>query len=249
MSDFAVMGSPISHSHSPILHNAGFRHLGVEAEYVAVEKSSLGLKEALAYSGLSLTMPLKLDAFSITESHDEESRLTGVSNTLLNSSGQLAAMNTDVFGVSKALELTHCESVIIIGTGATAKSAALAVKDKKVSFLGRNTEKLNDIENWARGLNIEAGSTKSVDIVIDTTPGDVRFDYPDYRLVLDVAYGSNRNSGNPKLISGLEMLLHQAVLQNYAFSSMKISTDINMAELTEVMREALVSRVGEWSNA
>ena len=73
---------------------------------------------------------------------------------------------------------------------------------------------------------------------------DAVFDY-----VLDVAYSSSRNSGNPKLISGYEMLLHQAVAQSTAFSSLLGKPKIDLEQLTSIMRVALVGRVGEWSNA
>jgi shikimate dehydrogenase len=249
MNKYAVMGSPISHSHSPILHAAGFEYLGIEAQYEAVDRSKLSFEDLFGYAGLSLTMPLKLDAYELADAHDDESLDTGVSNTLLISSGRITALNTDVYGVSKAIEPLDAESIQIIGTGATAKSAAIAVRDRKVFFSGRNPEKVTQIENWAESKRIEVSPSKKVDVVIDTTPGEAEIEYVDYQKVLDVAYGSNRNQNNPKLISGLEMLLHQAVLQNIAFSASQVSKKTDFEELTSVMRGALESRVGEWSNA
>lgn len=249
MNKYAVMGSPITHSYSPLLHRAGFEYLGIDAEYVAVEKTKLSREDLLEYAGLSLTMPLKLDAFELADSHDDESIDTGVSNTLLITEGRVVGLNTDIYGVSKSLEALDAESVQIVGTGATAKSAAIAVRDKKLFFSGRNTGKVAEIENWAKTRGIELSISDKVDVVIDTTPGDSEIEYVEYKRVLDVAYASKRNANNPRLISGLEMLLHQAVIQNVAFSASQVSKKIDFQELTSVMREALESHVGEWSNA
>lgn len=246
---FAVMGSPIAHSHSPSLHRAGFEYLGLDAEYLRIEKTELKKQDLDGFTGLSLTMPLKDDAFQLADSHDDESLATKVSNTLLIGHDQIFGMNTDVYGIQISLEKLDVETVQIIGTGATAKSAAYAVRDKKIFFTGRSSEKVVNIESWARELLIEIHHSDEVDLVIDTTPSGSNLEYVKNTYVFDVAYNSDRNNGHPRLISGLEMLLHQAVVQNIAFASVYLDEKINFVELTDVMREALVSRVGEWPNA
>ena len=249
MARFAVMGSPIAHSLSPTLHRAAFAHLGLEAQYEAEKNTTLKNVDINSYRGLSLTMPLKLEAFSLADTHDDESLATGVSNTLLISKGHLTALNTDVYGIAKAVEPLDVERVQIVGTGATAKSAALAMRDKEISFTGRNPEKIVLISDWASTQGIEPAEQEIVDLVIDTTPGDSELVYKQHRNILDVAYASNRNAGAKGLISGLEMLLHQAVLQNLSFSTPFVQEKIDLLDLTEVMRRALAQRVGEWSNA
>lgn len=246
---FAVMGSPIAHSLSPILHRAAFQFLGIQASYEAVEKTRLEVEDLGDYSGLSLTMPLKIDAFDLADNHDDESLATGVSNTLLISEKRIFALNTDVYGIAKSIEKIDATRVQIIGTGATARSAAIAVRDKQVCFAGRDQKKLKNIETWASEHDISLANMEQVDLVIDTTPENSSLDYVEHSYVLDVAYSSNRNSQNPKLISGLEMLLHQAVSQHVAFSTPLTNQKIAFQELTQVMRGALVARVGEWSNA
>lgn len=249
MNNFAVMGSPIAHSLSPTLHEAGFRYCGVQASYKAIEVKSLSKNQAMEYAGLSLTMPLKLDACAMADDHDEDSLLTGVSNTLLTRGEKIKALNTDVYGVRKSLETLDCESVLVVGTGATAKSAALALRERVLSFSGRNEEKVSAIRSWAEGLNIKVGKRSKYDVVIDTTAAEAIPNYPEHHWIMDVAYGSERNKKSPNLISGLEMLLHQAVIQNLLFSQAEGKNGIDLAELTDAMREALVARVGEWSNA
>ena len=249
MNSFAVMGQPISHSLSPILHNAAFAFLGIGASYISIEKAELQRSDLTGFSGLSLTMPLKLDAFGLANTHDDESLKTGVSNTLLISGDQVSALNTDVYGISKSIEKIGAKTVQIIGTGATAKSAAVAVEDKVVVFAGRNISKLDAINSWAEDIGIRIGSFDEVDLVIDTTPADAVSEYLPHSWVMDVAYNSERNADKPDLISGLEMLLNQAVVQNIAFSQSLVSEEIDIEQLTKVMRLALVGHVGEWSNA
>jgi shikimate dehydrogenase len=249
MSKFAVMGSPIGHSLSPTLHKAAFSVLGLEANYEKVEKSKLTATDLDSYRGLSLTMPLKHDAFELADSHDDESKLTGVSNTLLMSNGLTTALNTDVYGIVASVAPLDIHSVQVIGTGATAKSAAIAMSDKTLTFTGRNPEKLEAIERWAHQNSIDLANQNKVDLVIDTTPASSESNYVSHDYVLDVAYASTRNFENPKLISGYEMLLHQAVAQSTAFLSLMGKPNIDLEQLTSIMRQALVGRVGEWSNA
>ena len=246
---FAVMGSPIAHSHSPTLHRAGFEYLGLDAEYLRIEKTELKEHDLEGFAGLSLTMPLKDDAFRLADSHDDESLATGVSNALLMGDDRVFGMNSDVYGIQISLEKLDFENVQIIGTGATAKSAAYAVRDKQVFFVGRNGEKVAAIESWASIHQIDIAHSDEVDLVIDTTPAESRLEYVKHEYLLDVAYNSERNARHPKLISGLEMLLNQAVVQNIAFASAHLDEKIDFVELTDAMREALVSRVGEWANA
>ena len=249
MNRYAVMGSPIQHSHSPTLHLAAFDFLGLSAEYAAVEKTAIDRIDLADYKGLSLTMPLKNDAFNIADSHDEESEVTGVCNTLLISEERALGLNTDVYGIAKSVEQVPKETVEIIGNGATAKSAAYALRESKISFTGRNAERVRDITLWAESLGITVQDSEDVDLVIDTTPAAARTHYKPHRVVLDVAYNSDRNKNSESLISGLEMLLHQAVLQSVVFNEGKIDSKIDREQLTSVMREALQTRVGEWSHA
>jgi len=249
MNRYAVMGSPIQHSHSPTLHKAAFEFLGLSAEYAAVEKTGIDRADLAGYAGLSLTMPLKNDAFLIADTHDEESEATGVCNTLLISNERVLGLNTDVYGIAKSVENVPRQTVEIIGNGATAKSAAYAMRESRVSFTGRNTEKVREITLWAESVGITVEDSKSVDLVIDTTPSEARINYKPHSVVLDVAYNSDRNSTSESLISGLEMLLHQAVLQSLVFNGDKLDFKIDREELTSSMRRALEARVGEWSNA
>jgi shikimate dehydrogenase len=131
----AVLGSPIAHSLSPLLHNAAYRALGLgEWRYAAHEVTEAtflpfvaGLDET--WRGLSLTMPLKEIAFEVAADVSPTALATGAVNTLVRrDTGEWDAHNTDVHGVVAALAaVSHGESATVLGSGATARSVVAAL--------------------------------------------------------------------------------------------------------------------------
>ncbi|MEJ1230611.1 MAG: hypothetical protein WDM88_08465 [Galbitalea sp.] len=130
----AVLGSPIAHSLSPVLHRAAYSVLGLDWEYGAVEMTGAGLADFVAsrdssWRGLSLTMPLKRDVLPLLRSASETAAQTGSANTVRFGEDGLAGFNTDVFGITAGFERHGrrvLETVLILGGGATAASALVA---------------------------------------------------------------------------------------------------------------------------
>jgi len=95
---FGIAGSPLSHSASPAMHNAAFKHAGIDAVFVPVETSVAGelrdLAETLNIEGLSVTAPLKSDVMTFADV-DEESRKIGAVNTLKRAASGWDARNFD----------------------------------------------------------------------------------------------------------------------------------------------------------
>ena len=121
-----VLGSPISHSLSPLLHKTMYEFLGIEATYSAFEVDSGGLEnflqdEGAAFNNISLTMPLKEEALSVADSVSEISRQIQSGNTMFKRNGVWNLTSTDVEGFTYALQ-SHSRSaqgnVLIIGAGA-----------------------------------------------------------------------------------------------------------------------------------
>ncbi|MFM1783830.1 MAG: hypothetical protein RLZZ579_107, partial [Actinomycetota bacterium] len=142
---FAVLGKPINHSKSPIIHSTIFSILGIDATYQAIELGD-GLPEFLRshtdFTGFSITMPLKDQAFAISQDLDEAARATRSVNTLLRYEDGWNGFNTDTFGIQMALKDADLSSVLVIGTGATARSAIVALRalSSNVKVWGRNQE-------------------------------------------------------------------------------------------------------------
>ncbi|UJP10996.1 hypothetical protein L2X99_05210 [Microbacterium sp. KUDC0406] len=146
----AVWGDPIAHSRSPQLHGAAYRSLGLDWTYDRRQVDVAGFAGALAglddtWRGLSLTMPLKERAFRAADVRDRHAELTGAVNTLLLGDA-LHGFNTDVGGIVDAVTaagVTAIGSARILGAGATAASALIAVADlgaERVEIRARRPE-------------------------------------------------------------------------------------------------------------
>ncbi|HEX6449599.1 MAG TPA: shikimate dehydrogenase [Trebonia sp.] len=131
----AVLGKPIAHSLSPVLHRAAYQALGLgNWSYEAVECDEAGLPAYVAarggdWAGLSLTMPLKRAVLPLLDRTDPLATATGSANTVVFRADGRHGYNTDVRGIIDALAETGVRSagsVLILGAGATACSALAA---------------------------------------------------------------------------------------------------------------------------
>ena len=272
-SRLAVWGDPIDHSRSPQLHSAAYRVLGFDWTYERRRVDAAGFAPALAgldgdWRGLSLTMPLKAAAFEAARTRGRRARLTGAVNTLLLGPDGPHGFNTDVGGIVAALGdegVTAVESARIIGAGATATSALVALSElhvREVEVVARRPEAVAGLAELGASLGIRvdaasfgAGGQRAVDVTISTLPGsaDVADAAADALAahggqLLDVAYGhwpttvasAWERAGRPAT-SGLGMLLHQALLQVRIFAggAPDVPLDDEGAVLA-AMRDAIV---------
>lgn len=187
----AVLGRPVSHSLSPLLHRAAYEHLGLDAwTYEAYDVGVAELPQFLAdlgpqWAGLSLTMPLKERALTTADSASPLALQVGAANTLIRGErGTWHADNTDVAGVRAALEAARAtppRSAAVLGSGATARAglaalAQLGVRD--VTFVVRDTARestLAQARDHGLRVNVVAGPGKvtawaDADVVLSTTP-------------------------------------------------------------------------------
>jgi shikimate dehydrogenase len=134
----AVLGSPVVHSLSPVLHRAGYRELGLTGwSYDAIECDEQGLAGFLGsrgpdWAGLSLTMPLKRAVLPLLDDVEQLALDVGAANTVLLREGRRLGYNTDVPGMVTALRqagITADGNALILGSGATACSALAALRE------------------------------------------------------------------------------------------------------------------------
>lgn len=196
-SNAAVVGSPIRHSLSPILHRAAYRTLGLDWTYEAQEVRQGELKTFIgglddSWAGLSVTMPLKEEALALADSASELAMKTQAANTLVFNSDGAVAHNTDVAGLVWSIESVYGQSpsgapLTILGSGATARSAVAAARDigfGSINVVGRTSSKVESLVDLARssfGLHATAiaiDDLRSVShaleapVVVNTIPGD-----------------------------------------------------------------------------
>ena len=163
----AVLGHPVEHSLSPVLHTAAYHHLGLDWAYdrhEVREHELAGFIDGLArpWRGISATMPLKEELARIADERDHAVVLTGVANTLLLADdGRRIARNTDVAGIERSLRDTGLETArhaVIAGAGATARSVLVALDGldlRSATVAVREPARANAIVELADKLGIE----------------------------------------------------------------------------------------------
>ncbi len=186
----AVLGYPIAHSLSPVLHGKAFEVLGISGTYKAIEVESGGLTEFLkiqgkSYDNLSLTMPLKEEVLDIAERSnidvDELAQRIQSVNTLVRKGTGWSATSTDGSGFIKALAnagYDHFNSVLILGAGGTARAVAGALDDiaDSVSIMGRSVRRNAGIAACFRRISPEfivwddQIDLRQFDLIVNTTP-------------------------------------------------------------------------------
>lgn len=248
-SKFAVLGAPISHSKSPALHRAAFSVSGIDATYEGIELGSnlAGFVTRLGedWQGLSLTMPLKEEALDVAEQLHPLAISTRSANTLIRVSGSWLGYNTDVMGLRAAVADVEFASVGVLGNGATARSACVAFEEHEVTLWGRNSDNAVAL---SEAFGVTVGGLESVlskDLVISTLPNGVLKPLLDKRysgVLLDVAYANTDTQSHfARSISGLEMLLWQAVGQQRLFRTADLDTTLeNEHVIVSAMRSSLL---------
>ena len=135
---FAILGDPVDHSLSPVIHQAAYKALDLSWQYSRINVSEQRLatflsEEVSNFAGFSLTMPLKDELVRIANERgwqiDDAAVLLGCANTLVrHDDGRIIVANTDLVGAKKALEVlpTSITSTAVLGSGATARTLSLA---------------------------------------------------------------------------------------------------------------------------
>lgn len=152
-----VIGNPIEHTLSPVIHNTLCEILGINAVYVPVKVENdivtavNGLVESGVY-GLNVTVPYKQDVMKVVKGVDELAEEIGAVNTLVRCSGGYKGYNTDMPGLARALETKGVElkgkKAVIIGAGGAARAVCVMLKNygaEKIYLLNRNLEKAQAI--------------------------------------------------------------------------------------------------------
>ena len=159
----AVLGSPISHSLSPLLHNRAYELLHIEGNYSAIEVRGGELRNFLQsqkendWTGFSLTMPLKEEVIGMGFPMDEIAVNSRSANTLIAEGKSFRAVSTDYLAFNELLDLPRDSRVAVIGAGGTARSAlaALARKVARVDLFLRDPAKASALNGVSTDLSIQ----------------------------------------------------------------------------------------------
>ncbi|MGH1397769.1 MAG: shikimate dehydrogenase [Alphaproteobacteria bacterium] len=185
----AVIGHPIGHSKSPLIHNYWIKQHGLSGTYEAIDIAPQNLKSDIArlidegYAGFNATIPHKEALFELCDETDPFARRCKAVNTVVIKDGKLIGYNTDPFGYLANLE-AHCptfdytgKTALIIGAGGAARSIAAGLIDKgigKIQITNRTRERAKtlitdlgtgEIIDWAS----RAEHLATTDLIINTT--------------------------------------------------------------------------------
>ena len=264
MINAAVLGSPITHSLSPLLHSLAYEYLGLQARYEAVEVKSGQLQDFLANTdknALSLTMPLKEEAFTVSHVISDIAQRISSGNTLSLTNGGWSLTSTDVLGFDFSLDMHNIngiDNVVIIGAGATARAAVASVSKiaKSVLVINRNPDRINAM-NQASSVDVTylpwelTNQLNMADLVINTTPHNAAdyfvtnvenprgafFEvlYKPWPTALSKVWAQSENL----VIDGLDLLIHQGISQVEIFAGVAV----DRKELYALMRKAALAKL------
>lgn len=273
---YGIVGSPVNQSKSPAIHSAAYRVLDLDWSYSRNEVTKGSLTSFISkldedWRGLSVTSPLKNEANRIATKLDEYSKITGSTNTLIrNSIGGWDGYNTDIFGIVQAIRSKSSSAILstlIVGSGATAHSAIVAVStlspSSDLKIYARNSKTRRTAIKFAKSLGLNAKrafffetSAAGSDLVISSVPAHAMDDIADklkkrhlWRpsgILLDVSYSPWPSKlaelwqlSTKPVISGFDMLIWQAIAQLRLFLNSNVQEPLpNEIAVLEAMRVA-----------
>jgi shikimate dehydrogenase len=260
-----LIGDPVEHSLSPIIHNAAYKALGLNYAYIALRTSDI--KRTIAdikrqnIRGVSVTTPHKVKVIPYLDRIDDAAKAIGAVNTIVNDNGRLTGYNTDGEAALKVLEeLTSVggKKVVLVGSGGAALAIANTLKEKKVNLII-----LNRTEAKARELAEKVGAedyggldkialVSKADILINATtvgmsPNTEETIVPQEFLhpqltVFDIVYNPKKTrllrearAKGGNVVCGYKMLLYQAAQQFQLFTGQPAPIKVMESVLTQAL--------------
>ncbi len=185
---YAIIGNPISHSLSPVLHNYWFKKYKIEANYYSIEAEETDLKKIIKkirnreILGLNVTLPYKQKIISYIDELINDAKITNSVNTIyLTENNTVVGDNTDVFGLQaaylKEITNTHQKKALVIGAGGVSPSIIYSLQKSKitnVTLSNRTYEKSIFLKKKFNFINILkwedlSNNLEQFDIIINAT--------------------------------------------------------------------------------
>ena len=151
---YGIIGNPVRHSLSPIIHNTAFKRMGLNAVYLVFEVNDLmeainGIR-GLGICGMSVTIPFKTQVIPFLDQIEGIARKIQAVNTIKNEGGKLVGYNTDWCGAVEALEEKvdlKEKKVLLLGAGGSARAIGFGLKEKgsQVIISNRSLDKANEL--------------------------------------------------------------------------------------------------------
>ena len=185
---FGIIGNPIKHSLSPVLHKYWFKKYDINADYSILEATDKDLPDIIrkikegGYSGINVTLPFKQKIINHIDKVINDAELTGSVNTvLLDNDKTIIGENTDVYGLQaaylKEIDNSSNKKALVIGAGGVSPSVILSIKKsgiRNISITNRTNEKCIFLKKKFNFLNIISWGDlkikiKNFDLIVNAT--------------------------------------------------------------------------------
>jgi len=237
---YGVIGSPVGHSLSPVMHNAGFQARRINGVYLPFLVPDLNdfinAVQPLGLRGFSVTIPHKETILRYLDGCEPLAQKIGAVNTVVVRAGKLHGLNTDYVGVMRALQQRIAlanSRVLILGAGGAARAVAFALgaAGASISIWARRMERARALARAAGGAAIERRHlrTEFFDAIVNATPvgmhphtaaSPLESKELNCRLVFDTIYRPRRTkllqlaaARGIQTVSGVDMFVAQGTAQ------------------------------------
>lgn len=260
-----VCGQGIGYTLSPAMHNAAFRHCGLDYVYVTFEVEATAVRQAvdgirgLGLAGVNVTKPLKTDVLPFLDEVSDEARRIGSVNTIVNRSGRLAGASTDGAGLLRALGEKGIDvrdsRVLILGAGGAARAACDLARQAgagSIAIAARNAARARDTARVGSASVVSLASRElgpalgNADLVINAIPTDLVLDGDWFRadqFVYDTRYDQAETalircarSRGAGTSNGIDMLLFQGAASFEIWTGRPAPVEVMRSVLEDQLR-------------
>ncbi|MDM8555447.1 shikimate dehydrogenase [Desulfococcaceae bacterium HSG7] len=261
---YGVIGRPVSHSLSPVMHNRAFAEVGLNSIYLAFDvtdiSSALAGIRGLGLKGASITIPHKVTALSFLDEIDGKAQQIGAINTIVNHQGNLRGYNSDCYGAVKALTAKTTlweKKVALIGAGGAARAVGFGLlwEGARITVFNRSIKKG---ENLAKDMGVNFRPLAEFDqdshqIIVNTTsvgmaPNTQAIPITPSLLakemvVMDIVYNPLRTAllraakkAGCITVDGVDMFVYQGVAQFEKWTGIKAPVKVMRKAVLEVLQ-------------
>ncbi len=262
MKQYAVIGDPIIHSLSPLLHNEIYNQIGTLISYKKHQIKETGLSSFVSNNHIkfyNVTIPHKESILPYLKSLDTIAKEIGAINCVMNQKGY----NTDWLGFKYAMIYNNVDikdkNCLIIGAGGAAKAIAYALiksKPKSINVVNRSKDKKSNLDSWIQSYGINNNIVAAPDLIINCTPigmwPKIEFlpfnikDINEDQIIIDTIYnpietkwlGLCRKKG-AYTIGGLDMFIYQGLASTEIWENDNIIDRIKFKQIKKVLKSEL----------
>ncbi len=247
MKKYCVIGSPISHSLSPLMHNTWFDKYKLDSNYERLQIDPSMLPEKIqylknTYEGFNVTYPLKSSIIPFLDYISPRAERIGSVNTVKISDGKLEGYNTDVMAMDQIIKENYKDEYYILGNGNMARTVIEAIpREKTITVVCRDIEKGKKNIKHCNATFINFHDFKGENFVdkciINTLPRDVAINEllhgKNQNIFINCNYGTGNTLNMEKYMDGLELLILQGIESFFIWTGIRPNYDDVVALLNK----------------